>query len=192
MHRKSSVAAIDMPLRDQPVSAAIGCRKTASENIAPMPMQVISMPAPTTTQPYDSFICTQRRCERYARSLPAAHATSSVDHHANPPSCSARRACFAAVQYATIADFQSQAEADYYDRDRDLRKSPPGMKPATAPSALKVQAVLGPEFQVLEFEASTRTSQEAAAAIGCTVAEIAKSLIFRSADGRAVLVIASG
>jgi Cys-tRNA(Pro) deacylase len=66
------------------------------------------------------------------------------------------------------------------------------MKPATAPSALKVQAVLGPEFQVLEFEASTRTSQEAAAAIGCTVAEIAKSLIFRSADGRAVLVIASG
>jgi hypothetical protein len=47
------------------------------------------------------------------------------------------------------------------------------MKSATAPSALKVQAVLGPEFQVLEFEASTRTSQEAAAAIGCTVAEIA-------------------
>jgi prolyl-tRNA editing enzyme YbaK/EbsC (Cys-tRNA(Pro) deacylase) len=66
------------------------------------------------------------------------------------------------------------------------------MRPATAPSALKVQAVLGPEFQVLEFEASTRTSQEAAAAIGCTVAEIAKSLIFKSADGRAVLVIASG
>ena len=56
MHRKSSVAAVDMPLRDQPVSAAIGCRKTASENIAPMPMQVISMPAPTTTQPYDSFM----------------------------------------------------------------------------------------------------------------------------------------
>ena len=66
------------------------------------------------------------------------------------------------------------------------------MKPATAPSALKVQAVLGPDFQVLEFEASTRTSQEAAAAIGCTVAEIAKSLIFKSAEGRAVLVIASG
>ncbi len=66
------------------------------------------------------------------------------------------------------------------------------MKPATAPSALKVQAVLGPEFQVLEFEASTRTSQDAAAAIGCTVAEIAKSLIFKSAQGRAVLVIASG
>jgi prolyl-tRNA editing enzyme YbaK/EbsC (Cys-tRNA(Pro) deacylase) len=66
------------------------------------------------------------------------------------------------------------------------------MTPATAPSALKVQAVLGPEFHVLEFEASTRTSQDAAAAIGCTVAEIAKSLIFKSAQGRAVLVIASG
>src|SRR5262245_41775086 len=52
--------------------------------------------------------------------------------------------------------------------------------------------MLGPDFQVLEFEASTRTSQEAAAAIGCTVAEIAKSLIFKSAEGRAVLVIASG
>src|SRR6185369_10912680 len=56
MHRKSSVAAAEMPLRDQPVSAAIGCRKTASESMAPMPMQVISMPAPTTTQPYDSFM----------------------------------------------------------------------------------------------------------------------------------------
>lgn len=66
------------------------------------------------------------------------------------------------------------------------------MKLATAPSALKVQAVLGPDFQVLEFEASTRTSQEAADAIGCTVAEIAKALIFKSAEGRAVLVIASG
>jgi prolyl-tRNA editing enzyme YbaK/EbsC (Cys-tRNA(Pro) deacylase) len=66
------------------------------------------------------------------------------------------------------------------------------MKPATAPSALKVQAVLGPGFQVLELEASTRSSEDAAAAVGCTVAEIAKSLIFKAADGRAVLVIASG
>src|SRR5262245_21159097 len=66
------------------------------------------------------------------------------------------------------------------------------MKPTTAPSALKVQAVLGPAYQVVEFEASTRTSEDAAAAIGCTVAEIAKSLIFKSAEGRPVLVIASG
>jgi prolyl-tRNA editing enzyme YbaK/EbsC (Cys-tRNA(Pro) deacylase) len=66
------------------------------------------------------------------------------------------------------------------------------MKPATAPSALKVQAAPGPAYQVVEFEASTRTSEDAAAAIGCTVAEIAKSLIFKSAEGRPVLIIASG
>ncbi len=66
------------------------------------------------------------------------------------------------------------------------------MKPATAPSALKVQAALGPAFTVLEFGASTRTAEDAAAAIGCTVAQIAKSLVFRSASGRGVLVIASG
>ena len=66
------------------------------------------------------------------------------------------------------------------------------MKPAVSPSALKVQSALGPRFTVLEFEASTRTADEAAAAIGCTVAEIAKSLVFRSAGGRSVLVVASG
>ena len=66
------------------------------------------------------------------------------------------------------------------------------MKPASAPSALKVQAALGPPFTVLEFEASTRTAEDAAAAIGCTVAQIAKSLVFRAESGRSVLVIASG
>ena len=66
------------------------------------------------------------------------------------------------------------------------------MKPATAPSALKVQAALGARFAVLEFDASTRTAEEAAAAIGCTVAEIAKSLVFRAESGRPVLVVASG
>jgi prolyl-tRNA editing enzyme YbaK/EbsC (Cys-tRNA(Pro) deacylase) len=66
------------------------------------------------------------------------------------------------------------------------------MKPTTAASALKVQAALGPAFHVVEFDVATRTSEDAAAAIGCTVAEIAKSLIFKSAEGRPVLVIASG
>ncbi len=66
------------------------------------------------------------------------------------------------------------------------------MKPAAASSALKVQAALGPTFTVLEFEASTRTAEDAAAAVGCTVAQIARSLVFRSASGRSVLVIASG
>ncbi len=66
------------------------------------------------------------------------------------------------------------------------------MKPAASPSALKVQAALGPRFEVLEFDAGTRTADEAAAAIGCTVAEIAKSIVFRAASGRPVLVVASG
>jgi Cys-tRNA(Pro) deacylase len=63
-------------------------------------------------------------------------------------------------------------------------------------SARRVQEALaaaGFDFQVREFPASTRTSAEAAAAIGCEVAQIAKSLIFRARDsGRPVLVIASG
>lgn len=69
---------------------------------------------------------------------------------------------------------------------------PSTMKPATAPSALKVQATLGERFEVLEFDASTRTAEDAAAAIGCTVAQIAKSLVFRAESGRPVLVVASG
>ena len=45
------VATDEIPLRDHPVCWAIGARKTASAIIAPNPMQVITMPAPTTTQP---------------------------------------------------------------------------------------------------------------------------------------------
>jgi prolyl-tRNA editing enzyme YbaK/EbsC (Cys-tRNA(Pro) deacylase) len=67
------------------------------------------------------------------------------------------------------------------------------MKPATSPSAIKVQAVLGDRFKVLEFDEGTRTAADAAAAIGCAVPQIAKSLIFRAAESnRSVLVIASG
>jgi len=67
------------------------------------------------------------------------------------------------------------------------------MKPASTPSALKVQAVLGDDYQVLEFDAGTRTAADAAAAIGCAVAQIAKSLVFRTREtNRPVLVVASG
>jgi prolyl-tRNA editing enzyme YbaK/EbsC (Cys-tRNA(Pro) deacylase) len=66
------------------------------------------------------------------------------------------------------------------------------VKKATAPSALRVQDALGDGFAVLEFDAGTRTAAEAAAAIGCSVAEIAKSIVFRAESGRAVLVVASG
>lgn len=64
------------------------------------------------------------------------------------------------------------------------------------PSAQRVQDALtahGFTLQVIELADSTRTAAEAAAAVGCTVAQIAKSLIFRGAHtGKAVLVIASG
>ena len=38
-------------LIDQPVDSVMGRRKTASENIAPMAMQVIRAPSATITQP---------------------------------------------------------------------------------------------------------------------------------------------
>lgn len=44
---------------------------------------------------------------------------------------------------------------------------------------------------VVEFEKSTRTAQEAATALECEVNQIAKSIIFRS-DDEAILVIACG
>lgn len=63
-------------------------------------------------------------------------------------------------------------------------------------SVRRVQATLaslGFEFEVREFPQSTRTSADAAAAIGCSVGQIAKSLVFRAREtGRSVLVIASG
>jgi prolyl-tRNA editing enzyme YbaK/EbsC (Cys-tRNA(Pro) deacylase) len=67
---------------------------------------------------------------------------------------------------------------------------------ALSPSANRVQSLLdaiGLGHRVVEHESSTRTSDEAAAAVGCTVAQIAKSLIFRAKEsGTPVLVIASG
>jgi prolyl-tRNA editing enzyme YbaK/EbsC (Cys-tRNA(Pro) deacylase) len=63
-------------------------------------------------------------------------------------------------------------------------------------SAQSVQDVLEKkkiEAQVIELPASTRTAEEAAKAIGCQVAQIAKSLIFRTKKtGKAILVLASG
>jgi prolyl-tRNA editing enzyme YbaK/EbsC (Cys-tRNA(Pro) deacylase) len=70
------------------------------------------------------------------------------------------------------------------------------MKPARHPTALRVAQLLrdaGLAGEIVEFEQPTRTSAEAAAAIGCTVAEIAKSIVFRgAASGEAVIVVASG
>jgi prolyl-tRNA editing enzyme YbaK/EbsC (Cys-tRNA(Pro) deacylase) len=63
-------------------------------------------------------------------------------------------------------------------------------------SAQKVQQALqqrGIPLQVVELPDSTRSAPEAAQAIGCQVAQIAKSLIFRGKKtGRPILIIASG
>jgi prolyl-tRNA editing enzyme YbaK/EbsC (Cys-tRNA(Pro) deacylase) len=63
-------------------------------------------------------------------------------------------------------------------------------------SAQKVQEALrqlGLPCEVVEMPDSTRTSVEAASAIGCSVSQIAKSLIFRGkSSGQGVMVLASG
>lgn len=63
-------------------------------------------------------------------------------------------------------------------------------------SAARVQAALdqaGLDLNVRSFPTSTRTAQDAAAAIGCPVAAIAKSVIFRARESdRPVLIVASG
>ena len=70
------------------------------------------------------------------------------------------------------------------------------MKPAQHPTALRIAQLVrdaGIETQVVEFEQTTRTSAEAAAAVGCEVAQIAKTIVFRGkASGLAVVVVASG
>jgi len=55
------------------------------------------------------------------------------------------------------------------------------------------QALLaaGLDDRIVEFPNGTRTSADAAAAVGCSVAQIAKSMVFRTGD-RAVVVITSG
>lgn len=54
-------------------------------------------------------------------------------------------------------------------------------------------AARGVEIAVQQFPASTRTAQDAASALGCDVAQIAKSLVFQcKRDAQPMLVIASG
>ncbi|MEO8484716.1 MAG: YbaK/EbsC family protein [Betaproteobacteria bacterium] len=71
------------------------------------------------------------------------------------------------------------------------------MSVALSPSAQRVQdalAAAGLDCRIVEHAQTARTSADAAALLGCDVAQIAKSLVFRrgrDGDG-AVLVIASG
>ena len=63
-------------------------------------------------------------------------------------------------------------------------------------SARRVQEVLsrlGNDFEVVELPYTTRTAIDAATAIGCSVEQIAKSILFRTVnDKKPVMVIASG
>jgi prolyl-tRNA editing enzyme YbaK/EbsC (Cys-tRNA(Pro) deacylase) len=56
---------------------------------------------------------------------------------------------------------------------------------------LERAAALGVDVQPRRFPDGTRTAQDAAAAVGCDVAQIVKSLVF-IADARPVLVLTSG
>lgn len=61
-------------------------------------------------------------------------------------------------------------------------------------SVERVRAALraaGHPESIMEFPVGTRTAADAAAAVGCTVAQIAKSIVFRAGD-RAAVVITSG
>ena len=52
---------------------------------------------------------------------------------------------------------------------------------------------LGLDITIAQMSESTRTAEEAAAACGCTVGQIVKSLVFRGADsGRPILLLVSG
>ncbi len=70
------------------------------------------------------------------------------------------------------------------------------MSKSLSPSVQRVQDALGSlgfSHQVVELPASTRTSAEAAQAVGCQVGQIAKSLVFQGKNThQPVLVIASG
>ncbi len=66
---------------------------------------------------------------------------------------------------------------------------------ATSSSTRRVLTALhalGLDAEVTEMPGSTRTAVDAATAVGCDVAQIVKSLLFSSADGRAWLVLAAG
>ncbi len=70
---------------------------------------------------------------------------------------------------------------------------------APAGSVERVRAALraaGHPDTITEFPAGTRTAADAAAAVGCTVAQIAKSIVFRArtegGSARAAVIVTSG
>jgi len=71
------------------------------------------------------------------------------------------------------------------DRTSILSKSAQSVQDALAKHKLN--------FEVIELSSSTRTANEAATTIGCEVAQIVKSLVFRTKENnRPILILASG
>ncbi len=70
------------------------------------------------------------------------------------------------------------------------------MTPELAPSARRVEEALrglGFQNEVVQLPQSARTAVDAAVAIGCSVGQIVKSLVFKTTDrGDGVVVLASG
>ena len=70
------------------------------------------------------------------------------------------------------------------------------MSTALSPSVQKVQDTLkslGFSNDVVELQSTTRTSADAARAVGCRVEQIAKSILFQGGNShKSILVIASG
>ncbi len=68
--------------------------------------------------------------------------------------------------------------------------------PELHPTAQRVKELLhtmGFEIKVLEFHQGTKTSQDAAFCVGCSIAQIAKSIVFRGkTSGGCVIVVCSG
>jgi len=68
--------------------------------------------------------------------------------------------------------------------------------PKLSPAAQRIQDLLasrGYAHRVIENAQPTRSAAEAAAVVGCSVAQIAKSIVFRATEsGRAILVVTSG
>lgn len=80
-------------------------------------------------------------------------------------------------------------------RIKDSKVGIKDMNSLQAKSAIAVQNVLndfGLSCKVVELSSSTRTALDAANSIGCKVAQIAKSLIFKTERDEPVLVLASG
>lgn len=69
----------------------------------------------------------------------------------------------------------------------------PDALPRAARRVLEAARSLGLEGEVVEMPESTRTAMEAAAACGCEVAQIVKSLVFRGRrTGKPLLLLVSG